>query len=51
MASQSIVAGVNHILGPHCKGAVGKKDDKILAGAIVNSAPIVGNFAWPSSIS
>ena len=29
---QSIVAGVNSILGTYCKGAVGKKGDKILAG-------------------
>ena len=29
---QSIEAGVNLILGTYCKGAVGKKGDKILAG-------------------
>ena len=29
---QLIVALVNHILETYCKGAVGKKGDKILAG-------------------
>ena len=32
LVRQSIVAGVNSILGTYCKGAVGKKGDKILAG-------------------
>ena len=32
VAKQSIIAGINHILGTYCKGDVGKKGDKILAG-------------------
>ena len=32
--TQSTVAGVNLILGTYCKGAVGKKGDKILSGRL-----------------
>ena len=34
---QSIIAGVNYILGTYCKGAVHEKGDKILAGTALNA--------------
>ena len=41
---QSIVTGVNRILGMYCKGAVHKKDYKILAGNLAHSLSLYTTY-------